>query len=353
MSITDGTRVVTATGDVVERAISAPLREAPLKERLAKMGNTLLSLQADDIELELDEGANLSVGAINALRRAAAEKFESQRRNVASIEREVAPRVKKTQPFKSALFMDGDMLSELAPELLSGFDAVFAPLFAADCAFELANGAYLPPILLDSDFPRVKKRLDELRKMGVMYTLVGNLSQIGLSLEQQMIPVADIRMNVTNALTKEALRELGVEHAVLSAELDLPKARDIGGAVTAYGRIPLMITERCFTKEIASCAECGKAALRDRRGKSFPLIKEYEHRTLVLNSEITYMLDRANELYKNGLSMHFIFTVEKAAEVRRVLSALGRREPIEQVFRGEKPRRLGMRSMEISKEKSK
>ena len=165
------------------------------------------------------------------------------------------------------------------------------------------------------------------------------------------IPVADFRMNITNSHTEAALFELGVAYAVLSAELDLPKARDIGGGIVAYGRIPLMITERCFVEENFSCKECGKARLCDRRGKEFPVLREHDHRTLILNSEITYMADRARELSSAGLKEHFIFTVETADEVGKVLRAFSRGDAIQTVFPSQKPRRLGMREAEPEKQK--
>ena len=140
-----------------------------------------------------------------------------------------------------------------------------------------------------------------------------------------------------------ALAALGISYFILSAELDLPKARDVGGAVTVYGRIPLMITERCFTKEVASCAECGSAQLVDRMGKRFPLVREFEHRTLVLNSEITYMADRKRDVADNGLSEHFIFTTESKEQVRRVIEAFKSGAPIQTVFPDSRPRRIGMR----------
>ena len=343
LTLTDGKRTLSVTGETVEAAISAPLAKGALSERLSKMGNTLLSLAPEDIEIELSDGANLPVSAINDLRRKAAEKFEYTGRALPENTAQVPTRVKKTEEFRTALFLDGGVLSALGKGDLEGFDAVFTPLFADNAAFGTANGVYLPPVLLDADIVAADRRVEELKNMGVMYTLVNNLSHIEIAKKHGLIPVADIRMNITNGGTKAALGALGVSHFILSAELDLPKARDVGGAVTVYGRIPLMITERCFTKEVASCAECGSAQLVDRMGKRFPLVREFEHRTLVLNSEITYMADKGKEIRGCGLSEHFIFTTEGVDEVRRVLSAFKSGAPIQTVYPTMLPRRIGMR----------
>lgn len=351
MTLTDGDRTVSVTGDIVAPALSAPLSADAVKQRLSKMGNTFLSLSPEDIKIELDEGANLSVGAINSLRRLCTEKFEGASDRVAVETGEVPPRVKKSDGIRSALFLNASLLRDLKSDALSSFDAVFAPLFSEGDWPSAANGVYLPPVLLDADFDKTRARLYELKSNGVLYTLVCNLSQIELSLQAGFIPVADFRMNITNSHTAAALFELGVAYAVLSAELDLPKARDIGGGIVAYGRIPLMITERCFVGENFSCKECGKARLCDRRGKEFPMLREYDHRTLILNSEITYMADRAREISSAGLKEHFIFTVETADEVGKVLRAFSRGDAIQTVFPSQRPRRLGMREAEPEKQK--
>ncbi len=343
LTLTLGERTVKVYGSVVREAISAPLDEASLKKRLSKMGNTFLSLAEENIKIELDRGANLSPGEINALRRAATDAVEMGERRMASAPNTFWGRKTSEERIKSALFLSENALLGLSRERLLGFDLCFAPLFASNEAFELANGVYLPPVLRNRDFERVKKRLAELKNMGVLYTLVGNLGAVGLSLDAGLEPVGDFRFNVTNVRARGALALLGVSRTVLSAELDLPKARDVGGSVIVYGRIPLMLTERCFVKENFSCSECGRAKLVDRRGKAFPIIREYEHRNLILNSEITYMADRLGDVSECSLSEHYVFSVESSKEVEALISAFKKGAPIERVFSGQKPRRVGMR----------
>lgn len=343
MEIYDGERTVSALGDTVVRAISAPLTEEGLCQRLSKMGNTFLSLSPLDIEITLDKGANLSPGAVNALRRAAAEAFESCGEHKAEKYAITAPRGETNTRKRTALFLSEDSILDLDKEELEYFDIGFAPLFAKDKAFDLVNGVYIPPVLKNSDIKRATERLEHLKKRGVLYTLVGNLGAVELSRQAGLVPIADMRMNVTNAYTKLALEGLGIEGIILSAELDIPKARDIGGGVTVYGRIPLMLTERCFIKENFSCKACSSAALKDRMGKSFPIIREHGHRNLILNSQITYMADEIDRVRTCGLSEHFIFSVESAAQIRAVIGAFREKSPIEAVFPGERARRIGIR----------
>ncbi len=343
MMLTDGDKSIFVTGDTVGEAISAPLTEQELAQRLSKMGNTFLCLSEEDVKIELDKRANLSFGAVNALRRAAVEAFCSENRKSASEYREIPTRVEKNTRFRSALFLDEKALLSVENRALSGFDAIFAPLFASDEIFDTANGVYLPPVLRNCDMPMVQSRLLQLKKNGVSYALIENIGSFGLALDAGLLPICDFRMNITNSHTKATLEELGAERFILSAELDVPKARDIGGGAIVYGRIPLMITERCFIKENFSCSGCKKSAFTDRRGKHFPLMREYEHRNLILNSEITYMADKMQDIRRAGLSEHFIFSVESSDQILSVIGAYKTGQPIEAIFRTERPRRIGMR----------
>ena len=87
-----------------------------------------------------------------------------------------------------------------------------------------------------------------------------------------LIPIGDFRLNIYNAEALRAFAGLGLRFAVLSAELTLPAARDLVRTTGAellpslivYGRIPLMLTERRFTKENFGCGGCSRSALTDR-----------------------------------------------------------------------------------------
>ena len=127
---------------------------------------------------------------------------------------------------------------------------------------------------------------------------------------------------------------------MLSPELTLPKARDIGGSVIVYGRIPLMLTERCFIKDGFGCDGCARASLTDRRGEKFPILREYKHRNLILNSRHTYMGDKRAELDKCRLrSAHFIFSTESPDEIASAISAFKAGAPLS----GGDVRRVGRR----------
>ncbi len=344
MTLFNSERCVTAEGAVPVTAENAPLLDEPTRARLSKMGNTYLSLTPEDIELSLDEGVNLAPSALNALRRLAAEKFESVSRELPEFEYSPRryPRA-DARPVTTAKFFSES--AYLAAKNAAGgtseyIDIPFIPLFSSEESLSHDVGVYLPPIIFDSETEEVKAALKKAKSRGVMYALVGNLGQIELAKSFGITPFGDFRLNVTNSHSAAVYRELGIEHTVLSPELTLPKARDIGGSVITYGRVPLMITERCFMKESFGCKNCGNATLTDRRGEKFPMIREFQHRNIILNSVPTYLGDRAAELTANRISSrHLLFTVESGEEILRVLKAHNRGEPLS----GGKVRRAGRR----------
>ena len=333
-------RSYTARGAVPSVAISSPLEYDSVRQRLCKTGATPLSLLPEDIELELDCGVNLPISSINELRREACRGFLSQERELSEIQIPTCEKYPKPLAGNTALFLNPAIISELDLRILSEFDTVFVPLFSPE-AESGRFGIYIPPVIFDSELKEVKERLEKVRASGAVYALVSNLSHIPLCREFGLSPVGDIRLNITNKYAKAAYASLGVTDSLLSAELTLPAARDIGGRVTVYGRIPLMLTERCYMRGVGDChGVCPTAPLVDRRGAKFPIVREYRHRNLLLNSAVTYMADKEDELRRAAVfSRHFIFSVESSAEISAVATAYfsgGDRKP-------ENIRRIGVK----------
>lgn len=187
-------------------------------------------------------------------------------------------------------------------------------------------GVCLPPVIMDHERDEAAKRLTLLSRRGIRRALVGNLGHLSLVQAAGMIVQGDFRLNVTNTQTVCTLETLGVRTPVLSPELTLPQIRDIKGDVSTivYGRIPLMLLEKCVIREIADCKTCdaGRAELTDRRGVVFPVLRVPDHRNVIYNSVPTYMADAQNQLtrYRTG-SWHFIFSTETPEAVDGVIQA--------------------------------
>ena len=341
MTLTDGTRSVTAYGLIPNEAENAPLTPDGVRQRLSKMGNTFLILSSDDIELTLDDNINLPPSALNALRRNAAELFESPSPALSSFSYTPIENIKNKTELTTAQFFSEEQFLEASRSRLMKqvVDIVFLPHTASVEVLKTAGGVFLPPVSMDGEINELTEQLKNLRESGIMYALVSNIGQIGLAKSLGFRLIGDFRLNVTNGESALIYHNLGVEHLVLSPELTLPKARDIGGGLITYGRIPLMVTERCFIGENFGCDKCNKAALIDRKGEKFPMMRLWQHRNIIFNSIPTYMGDRQDELRTHRIkSEHLIFSVEPAREIISVLGAIADGMPL-----SSKVRRVGRR----------
>ena len=341
MTLYNSEKSVTVTGDTPITAINSPLDAESVKARLSKMGATMLSLDVCDIEIVLDEGINLSPSQINSLRRYAAESFESCDRE--AVDNKYKKKKCTVEPGKNlvtAQFFSKNIYNEIKntyPEELKLFDAVFLPLEE----FSSTEGVEIPPVVFDSEIEKVEEMANKAKANGAIYALVGNIGAITIAKRCGLIPIGDFRLNISNSYAKEAYRELGVTESILSPELTLPMARDIGGGEIVFGRIPVMLTERCFIKENFGCDKCGKSALVDRTGKEFPIIKTFGHRNIIFNSVPTYMGDKKEEIAGAKIAhKHFIFTNESAKEASRVILSYIKSQPLPYNVR-----RIGRRSL--------
>lgn len=314
-----GGRTATVAGETPAAAKNAPLTAAGVCERLAKLGGTPFSLAAGDIRLTLGEGLNLSPAALNALRRDAVAHLLDTTRECT----ELPTAAVTAPPFaplgRTALFCDAAQYDAARGEYPDFFDLVFLPLWQWDKTPEPPRGVWLPPVIFDGEEPEIRQHLDDAKRRGATHALVGNPAQVRIAREAGLIPVGDFRLNVLNPNAAAYYARHGVVSAVLSPELTLAGMRDIGGQTIAYGRVPLMLTERCYMKPLGGCAACGKKPLVDRRGIAFPVLRIPPHRNMIVNSVPTYLGDRQEQI-PPGVGAHFLFTSETPATVCGVIS---------------------------------
>jgi putative protease len=336
LTVKTDTATFTATGDVPAAAINAPLGEDTLRRQLAKLGNT--PYEARHVAIDLDEGLMMPISAINDLRRSAVAGLQSVTGATPSQQRTVtySPRYAdndRSAPVRrSACMTHAGQLTTAAQRY---FDVCYLPpeqllAMPAERLTQIAEqtdlGVVLPPVIMDHEREQVATQLAQLAERGIRRALVGNIGHLSLVRAAGMTAEGDFRLNVTNSETVAVLADMGIHSPVLSPELTLPRIRDIRGHVRTivYGRIPLMLLEKCVIREIADCKTCdaGRATLTDRRGTVFPVLRTPDHRNVIYNSVPTYMADTKDTLshYRVG-DHHFIFSTETAAEVDAVVDA--------------------------------
>lgn len=333
MTLSDGKRSVTVAGEIPLIAQNAPATEEGIRRSLSKFGGT--AYEIGRMEIELENGLMIPVSKLNELRRAASAALENERKpeNVREVCR-YTPNIpkEKREGIKTARFQTPDSVTERARAY---FNRIYLPLTAFDGS---TKGVILPPVIFDHEKETVKEKLLQAKALGATHVLVGNLGHLSFVKETGLIPVGDYRLNATNQETVASLEKSGVKEMILSPEMTLPQIRDVGGntAVIVYGRIPLMTLEKCIGKELGGCEKCtdGKLTLTDRKGISFPVLREYDHRSVIFNSLPTNLSDKQNELKAAGISaQHFLFSVETKREVDEVISAFQNGSPLPQKVR--------------------
>ena len=325
LSVSCKDKTVTVQGETPQEAINAPIDEATVKKCMSKLGDSCFAL--DKIEITLEDKLMMPISQLNALRRAAISALEEE---MTGTEPQKIAGNKVSLPQKEAKvrrvgrFSSSAQITESAREY---FDLILLPLDGFDTN---ADGFVMPPVIFDSEVSRVERLISAAIDRGAKYAVVTNLGQIDLIKKHspEIELIADFRFNTGNSYSVGFFEDIGFESVVLSSELTLPQIRDIKGAKSAivYGRIPLMTLEKCVIKELygdkRGCEVCarGKAEMKDRRGFVFPVVREFPHRNIVLNSLPTQMSDREAELMAAGVTdRHFLFTTESYREVDRVI----------------------------------
>ncbi len=323
LTLSVGGTSVTVTGDEPLLANTAPMSVSDFSRSLSKLGGT--PYVVNNIKITADDGLMMPISRLNALRRDAISALGEALKPKYEISHDytkVSPKNKRT-PLRSARFLSPSDVTEAAREY---FDIIYLPLDRYDGS---TSGVIMPPVVFDREIPRVTELLERAKELGATDILVGNLGHIELASKFGFTLHGDLRLNITNSETAAVLESFGFCELIASPELTLPKLRDLGGAVTAtvYGKLPLMLLEKCAIREITGCqgysgTQLCRATLTDRRGVDFTVIREGQHRNVVYNSLPTCMSDREDEMKKAGIvSRHFIFTDETPTEIDRVIKS--------------------------------
>ena len=338
LTLSHGIVSVTVCGDIVQKAINAPLNEESVKKSLSKLGDTPFCVGG--FAVDLGESVMMPISSINALRRDAVaalldEINKPKNISVGKIEHNTPKYAAKAR--NVGRFYTNEQIGDAAEEF---FEVITLPLEKFVSEDSVANGFVMPAVIFDSEWKKIEKMLSVAAEKKPEYVIISNIGQINRikSLLPEAELIADFRFNVGNSDTAAFVEELGFESYVASAELTLPQLRDLKGAKAAiiYGRVPLMTLEKCAIKELygdkRACEICadGKAEMKDRRGFIFPIIREFEHRNIILNSLPTAMSDRQDELVRAGVTdRHFLFYTETANDVDRVIAAYRKALPID------------------------
>lgn len=328
-----GERVTVVSQTVPVRAQTRELTAQEVETQLKKCGGT--PFIAGDTDIRIHPQLHVPMAAINALRRDALKDLEqrlSQPKQIAFS----APQMKAGEhkaPPQREVYARFSSVRQVPRDLRNIAQAEVPldtpPESLAALAARVKTAVEIPRGLFGAE-DKVRRLLLTAREAGITTAVAGTLDGLRLALDIGFETHAGFGTNAFNTQTMEAFEAMGVQSALLSAELTLGRAAFIGGTLPrgliVYGRLPLMLTRCCPVAAGGSCAGCGgTSALTDRLGTVFPVTCSFGC-SEVLNSVPIYMADRLKEI-KNMDYITLYFTTESRDECREVLSLYDHAQP--------------------------
>ena len=329
-AIHGGVTIAMAQGDAPEEARNRAVTAEELRQRLSKTGGTVFT--ADSVEIELDEGLMVSASVINGLRREVLDELAARREDIPA-RRELPasplPDAPET-PQEMAFTVSVSRACQVTAELLAEKPAiVYVPAEELDgleptgLHGETELCAVLPRVFRTADEQPLRAMLE--RHPEVTSVAIGNLGHLPIVRGLDRTLRGDFGLNVYNSRAVKFWRDRGLSSVTVSFELrwqqvrDLAKYADCEGIV--YGRLPLMITENCVTKNNVGCAHGAGSVLTDRTGAQFPVLCAYGCRCEIENGKVLVLADKP-EVFRCGLRYGRLrFTTESPEACAAILRA--------------------------------
>ena len=329
-AIHGGVTIALAQGDAPEEARNRAVTAEELRQRLSKTGGTVFT--ADSVEIDLDEGLMVAASVINGLRREVLDELAARREDIPA-RRELPasplPDAPET-PQEMAFTVSVSRACQVTPELLAEKPAiVYVPAEELDgleptgLHGETELCAVLPRVFRTADEQPLRAMLE--RHPEVTSVAIGNLGHLPIVRGLDRTLRGDFGLNVYNSRAVKFWRDKGLSSVTVSFELrwqqvrDLAKYADCEGIV--YGRLPLMITENCVTKNNVGCAHGAGSVLTDRTGAQFPVQCAYGCRCEIENGKVLVLADKP-EVFRCGLRYGRLrFTTESPEACAAILRA--------------------------------
>ncbi|MBR5446174.1 MAG: DUF3656 domain-containing protein, partial [Clostridia bacterium] len=339
-------------------ATGNPVTGETLAKNLNKLGGTPFRWAEGQPETEIGENLWYPVSAVNAIRRQAAEALETclhpaiiVRDGEAYTHTAVTPTAYPGSASPAIAVLTGR--EQWCSQMENAFETTYIPAaeyikWAGEGSVPSSVGADLPPLAFDGMDAMVKA----LQETGCTHVRFHSPGQLYLLRETEMHTCGSFRLNVWNSDALHWWYAQGADRVTLSPEVTLGGLRTLartgmpGGAIV-YGHIPLMLTERCVLQEkprreqsgrktilpcgglggrnpiIGTCGGTGEnpcrctGTLTDRLGSRFPVIAK-DGVSVICNGQPLWMADKMENL-PQLTHREFLFTIETAEEIRRVI----------------------------------
>lgn len=193
---------------------------------------------------------------------------------------------------------------------------------SALCRSGITVVAVMPRVIYDGESGEVLEKLSAARGLGVSQALVYHPGHAELAVSAGYSVRGEFHCANSQALKE--YKQKGYLSVMLTMGLELGKIKEISHSIdtelTVYGRMPLLLSERCLIKTPAGLCRCdGTVELVDEEGQRCPMVRESGHRSLVYGAGKLWMAPHRRLWSGIGLwAGRLVFTTENNREVVQV-----------------------------------
>ncbi|CDG36587.1 MAG TPA: DUF3656 domain-containing protein [Acetivibrio thermocellus] len=353
----EGNKVEVKSSYVPEKALTSPVTEEKVLKQAAKTGQTPFEFK--ELLADVEDGLSVPVSEINNIRRHALNQLEIKRtdryplRKPGNLQEKLEDVMhfpgnsrngeEKNLKISACFYKD---MAGLEYESL-GVDRIYLPfsMFVKENKERILSikenaelFVFIPPVTRGNYDKLIKSRLDDIVNMGIDGILAGNPGTVKYAGAYPKIRImGDFSLNIFNSVSIKTLKDMGLDGATLSCELNLNQIREMGKfpdfveEVLVYGRIPLMISEYCpvgsikgnFGKNSRCSMPCKDKDfyLVDRMNMKFPVLCDrIDCRSMIFNAKVLLLSDTVDRIKTLGIDMvRLNFTDENPKEVKDIV----------------------------------
>lgn len=318
-------KTVQVQGEIPQEPRTAPLSEEIAFRNLSKLGET--SFYLDSLQFENADLLTLPASAINALRRNAASLLEEKLSQKEYKTNDITPDIPYINPnlskpktrIRLESFSQYSEDFEKADLVILPLEEILNNLEEIEC-LPVKIAVELPQLIYPEDEKDLLKKLSTIKKTGIVRGVTGNIGGIALLKKAGFKIYGSHGLNITNSISAQNYKDIGLEDITLSFELSEKHIKnicaDISEGAYIYGYLPVMLMRACPQKSADGCGNCnGKTVLTDRKGIDFPLLCHNKKYSVLHNSVPLYIGD------KNLSNLDFVtfyFTVESKKECEKI-----------------------------------
>ncbi|MBE6145943.1 MAG: U32 family peptidase [Firmicutes bacterium] len=305
LSITDNTNTIEITGNIVDKALNAPITKERIIEQLSKLGNTPYKL--NNIDIEIDNNIFINLKELNELRRNATEQLTIKREGTPISDKQLTI---KEYPYKTATKPKISILTRNEDQLKLAISNNIDIIYTTDK--NLYNKYKDKNIYLRLD--RVIEKHEDYNNENLLCTEFGSIVKYGNNNNIR----TDYYLNAANDHTISKYLSLNSKSVTISIEADNLQINDIKNKeqseIIVYGYPECMIIKN----NIFNIRD-EKTYLKDIKNNKYLVV--YDNFTHIFNYEPINLIDRIPKLKGFG-TLRIELLNENIGEVQTIINKI-------------------------------